>query len=84
MKFTAAITLTLALALVGITSLTSCYKKRICHCNIVYSGLPGLPDSSSTEFTIQDTKGGADAKCSAQSGKVVNNGVTTIETCYLY
>ena len=82
MKFKAAITLTLAFA--GIISMTSCYKKHICHCNIKYSGTPGLPDSSSVEYTIQDTKGGADAKCSAQSGKRVNNGITSVETCYIY
>ena len=82
MKFTAAITLTLAIA--GIISMTSCNKKYTCHCNIVYSGTPGLPDSSSTEYTIEDNKGGATSKCSAQSGTYTNNNITSVENCYIY
>jgi len=81
MKFTATILLTLAIA--G-ACLTSCTKSYTCHCNIKYSGTPGLPDSSVQEYTIQDTKSGAKAKCDAESGKYVHNGIESVETCFLY
>ncbi len=82
MKFITPIVLALAVA--GTISMTSCSKKYTCHCNLVYSGTPGLPDSSSTEYTIQNNKSGAQSVCNAQSGTYINNNITTVETCYLY
>jgi len=82
MKFTATILLTLAL-IVSIV-MASCTKSYTCHCNIVYSGAPGLPDSSSQEYQITNSKSGAKSACSGQSGTYDNNGIHTVETCYLY
>ena len=77
-------TILLAIAVAGTIIMTSCGKKYTCHCNIKYSGTPGLPDSSSTEFSIVNNKSGAQSNCNAQSGTYVNNNITTVETCYLY
>lgn len=74
----------LALATAGIFTYSSCTKKYICHCNIKYSGAPGLPDSTSKEFDITDSKSKAKTKCEAESGTYNNNSITTVETCYLY
>ena len=82
MKFTATILFTLAIA--GTFCMTSCTKTYTCHCDIVYSGTPGLPDSSVQEYTIQDSKSGAKSKCSGESGTHTNNAITSVETCYLY
>jgi hypothetical protein len=88
MKFRSS--LLLAAAIAGLTFLlSSCSKNYTCKCNIVYSGYPGLPDSSTTSFEITDTKSDAKSACSAQSGTYTNadnNGVQiqTVETCTLY
>jgi hypothetical protein len=76
--------LLLALVFAGSVSMTSCVKSYTCHCNIKYSGSPGLPDSTSTEYTIKDTKSTAKSKCEKESGTYDNNGIHTVETCYLY
>ncbi len=82
MKFRSTILLVLAVA--GSVYMTSCTKSYSCHCNIVYSGSPGLPDSTSQEYDITDSKSNAQSKCKAESGTYDNNGVHTVETCYLY
>ena len=74
----------LALAVAGIITSTSCTKKYICHCNIKYSGAAGLPDSTTKEFDITDSKDKAKTKCEGESGTYNNNSVKTEETCYLY
>ena len=74
----------LALAVAGIFTYSSCTKKYICHCNLKYSGNPGLPDSTTKEFDITDTKSNAKTKCEAESGNYTNNYTNTVETCYLY
>jgi len=74
----------LAMAIAGLITVSSCSKNYTCQCNIVYSGYPGLPDSSMTSFSITDTKSGAKSDCSAQSGTYNNNGIQTVETCVLY
>ena len=74
----------MALAVAGIITSSSCVKKYICHCNINYSGVPGLPDSTTKEFDISDTKSKAKSKCEAESGTYNNNSIKTVETCYLY
>ena len=82
MKLSATILSTLAIAVV--ISISSCTKSYTCHCDIVYSGSPGLPDTSVQEYFIHDTKTGAKAKCDAESEKHSNNGISSVETCYLY
>ncbi len=76
--------LLLSLAFAGLVSMSSCTKSYTCHCDIVYSGYPGLPDSSTKEYTIIDNKTGAKSKCSAESGTYNNNNIKSVETCYLY
>lgn len=72
------------LALAVISSSTSCVKKYICHCEITYSGIPGLPDTAIHEYDISDTKSKAKSKCEAQSYEKEYNYVKTKETCTLY
>lgn len=76
--------LTLVLLVAGLVMLNSCTKKYICHCSIQYSGTPGLPDSTFQEYDIIDNKAGATAKCKAESKTADNNGIHTVENCYLY
>ncbi len=82
MKFRLPILVTLAFA--GILTSSSCVKKYICHCNIRYSGAPGIPDSTTKEFDITDSKSKADSKCKAESKTSTKNYITTVEDCYLY
>lgn len=77
-------TILLAIAFITMISYSSCVKKYICHCNIKYSGYPGLPDSTTKEFDVTDTKSSAKTTCEKESGTYVNNTVTTVENCYLY
>ncbi len=77
-------TILLAIAFTSMMSYTSCVKKYICHCDIKYSGYPGLPASNSKEFEIQDLKSGAKTTCEKESDSTVNNTITAVETCYLY
>ena len=74
----------LALAIAGIITSTSCTKKYICHCNINYSGAPGLPDSTFKEYDITDTKDKAKRKGEGESGTHTNNFIPSVKTCYLY
>lgn len=64
--------------------MSSCVKSYTCHCNIVYTNEPGLPDSAQQEFTISDTKSNAKSKCQSESTTYNNNYINTRETCYLY
>jgi len=82
MKFRTTILLLLAIA--GSVYMTSCTKSYTCQCSIVYSGSPGLPDSSTQEYSITDSKSNATSKCKAESGTFTNNGITSTETCILY
>jgi hypothetical protein len=68
----------------GVFSMSSCVKNYTCHCDIKYSGKPGLPDSTAKEYDIADTKSSAKSKCEAESGTYQNNGIHTDENCYLY
>jgi hypothetical protein len=74
----------LSILVIAVVALASCTKNYTCHCNIYYSGYPGLPDSSVQEYGITDTKSNATSKCKAQSGTYSNNGISTVETCYIY
>ncbi len=77
-------TILLAIAFICMMSYTSCVKKYICHCDIKYSGYPGLPTNTSKEFEIQDLKSGAKTTCEKESDSSVTNNIKAIETCYLY
>jgi len=76
--------LLLALAFTAMVTMSSCVKNYVCHCVISYSGQPGLPDTLVQEYNIKDTKSGAKSKCTANSGNYSNNGINTVENCYLY
>ena len=76
--------LLLFVAFAGLIFTSSCTKHYTCHCNIVYTGGPGLPDSTFKEYSIVDTKSGATSKCSAESTDKTTNGIRTVESCNLY
>ena len=82
MKFRTCLLLFVAFA--GITAMSSCTKNYTCHCDITYSGVPGLPDSTFKEYSITDTKSGAKSKCSGESLDKTQNYIHTVEKCYLY
>jgi len=82
MKFRPFLLLVLVLAVIG--SFSSCVKNYTCHCDIIYSGYPGLPDTVTKEYSISDVKSSAKNTCSNNSGTFDNNGVHTVENCYLY
>lgn len=51
---------------------------------MTYSGNPGLPDVTTREYKIKDTKKEADAKCTANSATYQKDGITTVEECKLW
>jgi len=73
-----------ATVLAGFFAISSCTKTYTCHCNIYYSGQPGLPDSSTSEYSITDSKSNAQSECKKNSATYNNNYINTTETCYLY
>ena len=76
--------LLVAVAFAGVCSASSCVKSYTCHCDFTYTGVPGLPDSTtSNEYEIKDTKSSAKSKCEGQSGTFDNNNIHTQETCHL-
>ena len=84
MKFRTTILLLLAIA--GSTYMTSCNKSYTCQCSIVYSGYPGLPDSTEQTYTIVNSSSGAKSQCKNNSDSSTNtaSGITTVEKCILY
>ena len=78
------------LAIAAIACTSSCVKTYTCHCTIVYTGNPGLPDTTVQEYTIKDTKAVAANKCLNASGSYSNTGnpengtINTTENCYIY
>ncbi len=74
----------LVMSFAAVLAMSSCVKKYTCHCDIKYSGAPGLPDSTVKEYDITDSKTKADDKCKKESGTFDNNGIHTVESCYLY
>ncbi len=82
MKFRQSLSVVMVFAL--ILAMSSCVKKYTCHCEIEYSGTPGLPDSTFQEYEVVDKKADAETKCKGESGTYDNNGIHTVETCYLY
>ncbi len=63
---------------------TSCRREYICHCDIVYSGQPGLPDSMQREYFITDSKKKAQSLCEANSSTNEKQTIKSVETCKLY
>ena len=82
MKFR--LSLYIALVFAGIASISSCSKSYTCHCDFKYSGAPGLPDSSSTNYTITGSKSAASSECTKETGTYNNNNISTTENCFLY
>jgi hypothetical protein len=74
----------LLLAVAGIVGMSSCVKKYTCQCSIVYSGAPGLPDSTVNEYEITDKKEAAESLCKDASYEKVENGIKIVEKCKLY
>jgi len=80
----------LSVAFLGVVSMTSCVKNYTCQCSIVYSGVPGLPDSSAQSYSISNTQSKAKSECEAQSATYNNRvnpeqgNISTVETCILY
>lgn len=63
----------------------SCTREFTCQCTVKYSGNhPGLPDSSTHEFSIMDVKKQAIKKCEANSLTVTEQDITMDEKCRLY
>jgi len=77
-------TLLLSAAVLMILFSSSCTQEYTCHCDIKYTGQPGLPDSTSKEYPIRDTKAKAKSLCEQNSDHTVMNGITTDENCALY
>ncbi|MES2702510.1 MAG: hypothetical protein V4649_07720 [Bacteroidota bacterium] len=76
--------LLLAVLFAAFLATSSCVKKYTCHCDITYSGAPGLPDSTFQEFDITDAKAAAKSKCEDETYEHEENGIKTKEECYLY
>lgn len=76
--------LLLALAFVSLVGMSSCVREYTCQCGITYSGQPGLPDSTTKEYTVKDTKKKAKSICEGNSFTSEQNGIKTTEHCYLY
>ncbi len=64
--------------------MSSCTKKYTCQCSIKYSGAPGLPDSTTNEYEIIDSKKNAEKLCKDESFEKEENGIKVVETCKLY
>lgn len=68
-----------------ITLMSACTRDYTCRCGIKYTGKPGLPDSTTKDYTIKDTKSHAKELCEANSVDYTDaDSVHTVENCYLY
>lgn len=76
--------LLLAAAFVTLVGMSSCVREYTCQCAITYSGQPGLPDSSTKEYPIKDTKKKAKKICEDNSYTSEQGGIKTVENCHLY
>ena len=63
---------------------SSCTREYTCQCIMSYSGVPGLPDSTTREYTIQDTKKKAQDLCRGNSKVYQEGNITTREECDLW
>ena len=73
-----------AVAFISVICMSSCTRDFTCRCTFSYSGVPGLPDTTQTEYTINDTKAHAKSLCEGGSNVTDKNGVHTEENCALY
>lgn len=80
MRFGSIITLCLVL----MVFMSSCAREYICQCEIIYTGLAGLPDTITKDYPVTDTKKKAKADCMSQSNVTEKDGVKTEEICDLY
>lgn len=76
----------LILTIVGVLTMSSCVKNYTCQCVVKYSGAPGLPDSTYTEYKITNNKSGAESVCEEESFEHTDatTGIKVVETCKLY
>ena len=74
----------ITLCLVFMVFMSSCTREYICQCEVIYTGLAGLPDTIINEYPVTDTKKNAKADCQAQSNTTEKDGVKTEEICDLY
>lgn len=74
----------LSLCLVMIIFMSSCAKEYICQCEIIYTGLAGLPDTVVNEYPVTDTEKNARADCQSHSTSSEKDGIKTTEKCDLY
>lgn len=79
-------TVLLLLAVSGVMIMSACTKKYTCQCKVLYSGTPGLPDSSVREFEIYNTQSAATSMCKDESYESTDpaTGIKVKETCVLY
>lgn len=77
-------TLLLSAAILVLIGTESCTKEYTCQCRIVYTGVPGLPDTTVNEYTVRDTKKKAKSICEGNSANFNKDNVTTVETCKLF
>lgn len=82
-KFTKAV-LSVTTAAIILTSFSSCYRTYTCQCEISYTGKPGLPETFTKDYEIQDAKKTAKSTCEASSKTTVTEGIITTERCYIY
>ena len=68
----------------AIAFMSSCTREYICQCDISYTGKPGLPDTVTNRYNIEDTKKNAENLCKGNSSESEKDGIKTVENCYLY
>ena len=73
-----------AVAFISIICMSSCSRNFTCRCTFSYSGVPGLPDTTYTEYKIKDTKAHAKSLCEGGTTTTDKNGVHTVENCELF
>lgn len=63
---------------------SSCTREYTCQCVMSYSGAPGLPDSTTRAYTIQDSRKKAEDLCRGNSKVYQQGNITTHEDCDLW
>ena len=76
--------LLIALSAIVLLTATSCTRKYICQCQMVYSGAPGLPVGEIREYPITDSKKNAESACKGSSKSYDNGNIHTDENCDLF
>lgn len=73
-----------AFILVGLFAFSSCVQEYTCKCTMTYSGQVGLPEPTTRDYPIKDTKKGAISKCEANSTTYTEGSITTVEDCEIW